>query len=177
MFEECLCRVLQTNFAQMRENNNMKYLTRTEFEDVFPEFSRLAVGFDPLFRTFETLSQTGSNSPNGFPPYDLEKTGENTFRLTLAVAGYDRKDLNITIANNVLTVEAVSKQKEGNYLYKGIAARSFKRSFALDNWVHVTAADLTNGMLTIDLVQELPEQMKTRKIEISSNNLLEGRIL
>ena len=104
-----------------------------------------------------------------FPPYDLEKISDTHFRLSMAVAGYSADDLEITEHDGVLTVTGkVRNDEDRTYLHKGIAGRSFKRSFYLDQYVYVKGSDLQNGVLTIDFVKELPEAMKPRKIAIGS---------
>jgi molecular chaperone IbpA len=129
-------------------------------------FWRSTVGFDHLF---EMLDQTGrlANDDN-YPPYNIERTGDDKYRISLALAGFSPDDVNITAEQNVLTVEANKSQKqETEYLYQGISARSFRRIFNLADHVEVRNASFEDGLLKIDLVRELPEAMKPRRIQIN----------
>ena len=135
-------------------------------DNMLRDLNRFAVGFEPRFRMLDNMRAAQTNS---FPPYDLEKTGDNSYRLSMAVAGYSADDLEITVHEGVLTVEGkVNNSSDRNYLYKGIAGRSFKRTFWLEQYVSVTGSSLDNGVLTIDFVQEVPEALKPRRIEINS---------
>lgn len=146
---------------------NTLSLPTASFEDLVRDLNRFAVGFEPTFRTLNALRQ---NSNSTFPPYDLEKTGEHQYRLSMAVAGYSSEDLNIVEHDGVLTVEGkISKDEGKTYLHKGIAGRNFKRVFYLDQYVHVQSSTLENGILTIDFVQETPEALKPKKIVINSS--------
>jgi molecular chaperone IbpA len=108
----------------------------------------------------------------GFPPYNIEKTGDNDYRITMAVAGFGDDDLNVEVKENVLTIsgERQTEEPERVYLHQGIAGRSFKRRFQLADHVEVRGAELKNGLLHIDFVREIPEAMKPRSIEIRSTN-------
>jgi molecular chaperone IbpA len=131
---------------------------------------RSTVGFD---RLFSMLDQTaGFENGNSYPPYNIERTGENSYRVTLAVAGFSESELTIEAQENTLTVKG-EKAREANtrgseLLYQGIAARSFERLFRLADFVEVKGAGLEHGLLHIDLVRELPEAMKPRTIRISA---------
>jgi len=131
----------------------------------FTPLFRSAIGFD---RVRDLLEKQMSFEPaDNYPPYDVAKTGENAYRITLAVAGFSPDDLSITAEQNVLTVTGRKQGDENTqYLYHGIAERAFVRRFQLADWVKVSSAKLENGMLVIDLVREVPEAMKPRKIEI-----------
>jgi molecular chaperone IbpA len=131
---------------------------------------RSTVGFDRLFSMLDQASGfEGGGSP--YPPYNIERTGENSYRVTLAVAGFSEAELSIESKENTLTVkgEKVAKtdEKKAEVLYQGIAARAFERVFRLADHVEVKAAALENGLLHIDLVREIPEAMKPRTIRIS----------
>ncbi len=133
---------------------------------------RTAIGFDRLADTLSTASRTDSN---GYPPYNIESLGENRYRITMAVAGFSEGDLDIVTERNTLTVsggrqDSDSASEEGEFLYRGIANRSFERRFQLADHVEVSGARLENGLLHIELKRELPEQMKPRKIEIGSGD-------
>jgi molecular chaperone IbpA len=126
---------------------------------------RSTVGFDRLFDLLENPMRWGDE--DNYPPYDIERTGEDKYRITLAVAGFTPDDLTITAEPNVLTVQGrMSEKDEREYLYHGISARSFRRVFNLADYVEAKGASFENGLLKIDLVRELPEAMKPRKIPI-----------
>lgn len=139
-------------------------ITQT-LDDIFRDFNRFAVGFEPTLRM---LDQVRTQAP-GYPPYDLESTGENQYRLSMAVAGFGPDDIDITVHDGILTIEGkAEKEDTKTYLHKGIAGRSFRRNFYLNAFVNVTGSNLDNGILTIDFVQEIPESMKPKKIAIGS---------
>ncbi len=131
-------------------------------------FYRSTVGFD---RVFGLLDQLSDGSAQTYPPYNIERTGENAYRVTLAVAGFGEGDLNIEVKENALTVKGGKNdtaQKDAEFLYRGIGSRSFERRFQLADHVEVKGAVLENGLLHIDLVREIPEAMKPRTIAIST---------
>jgi molecular chaperone IbpA len=134
----------------------------------FAPFRRSTVGFDRLFDMLEN-STTGQTQEN-YPPFDLIKLGDNDYRIELAVAGFKPDEIDITAQQNVLIVsgrKSEESEKEGNdYIYRGIATRSFERRFALADHIQVKGADLKDGLLAIELVREIPEAMKPRKIDI-----------
>ncbi len=134
----------------------------------YSPFYRSTVGFDRLFDLLDgaTKFDTGST----YPPYDIEATGENTYRITMAVAGFGEQDLDIQAHENVLTIKGqkAEAEDEKRYLYHGIAGRSFERRFQLADHVLVTGAKLENGLLHVELKREIPEALKPRKIEIGS---------
>ncbi len=135
--------------------------------DYSPLF-RSTVGFDRLMRLLEDSMQWTEGGNGGYPPYNIEKRGQDQYRITLAVAGFGERDLAIHVRENALLIEGKKNEPEGEtaYLHRGIAGRSFKRQFHLADHVKVTSASLHNGLLVIDLVQEVPEAMKPRRIEI-----------
>jgi len=134
-------------------------------------FYRSTVGFD---RLFNLLDQAGSDATPGYPPYNIERTGENAYRVSVAVAGFSENDLNIELKENTLTIkgEKQSKQDEqsGEVLYQGIAARAFERVFQLADFVQVKGARLEHGLLHVDLVREIPEAKKPRQIPINGKS-------
>ena len=131
----------------------------------FTPFRRSAVGFDRLFDMLES-SAAGANGEN-YPPFDLIKVDDNRYRIEIAVAGFRRDEVEITSHQNVLIIRGQKSEDNGsNYVHRGIATRSFERRFALADHIQVTGADLADGMLRLDLVREIPEAMKPRKIEI-----------
>ena len=141
----------------------------------FAPFRRSSVGFDRLFDMLEN-SSFGQNGSENYPPFDLIRSGENEYRIELAVAGFKPEEIDITAQQNVLIVtgrkQEESEQKGADYIYRGIANRSFERRFALADHIQVRGADMKDGLLSLDLVRELPEAMKPRKINIGST---EGR--
>lgn len=127
---------------------------------------RSTVGFDRLFSMLD-----GFESAPGYPPYNIERTGENDYRITIAVAGFAEGDLSIEAKDNTLTVKGAKQAKDeqnGEVLYQGIAARAFERVFQLADYVVVKAAKLENGLLHVDLVREIPEAKKPRQIPIGN---------
>ncbi|QIL02828.1 Hsp20 family protein [Sphingomonas sinipercae] len=144
----------------------------------FAPFRRSSVGFD---RLFDMLENSGpSNGGENYPPFDLIRSGENEYRIELAVAGFKQDEIDITAHQNVLIVTGKkSEQSESgaaDYIYRGIANRSFERRFALADHIKVTGADLHDGLLAIELVREVPEAMMPRKIDIGGSAPKHDRI-
>jgi molecular chaperone IbpA len=136
----------------------------------FEPLSRSTIGFDRLFNLLENGLEFGQTQES-YPPYDIEKTGDDAYRITMAVAGFAPEELSITSEPNLLSVAGKKAQNgEGEYLHQGIARRAFRRQFSLADYVRVAGARLQDGMLSIDLVRELPEAMKPRRIEIASSD-------
>jgi molecular chaperone IbpA len=131
----------------------------------FAPLWRMGIGFD---RLFDLVDQAGKFEPaDNYPPYNIEKTGDDAYRITLAVVGFAPDDLSITSQPNLLVVSGKKAGGSGGqYLYRGIADRVFERRFSLAEYIKVTAARLENGLLIIELVRELPEEMKPRRIAI-----------
>ncbi len=136
----------------------------------FSPLYRSSVGFDHLFNLLENASR-GDQKNGGYPPYNIEALGKDQYQITLAVAGFAESDLDIQSNQNKLTIKGQQApvEKERTFLHQGIAARNFERTFELADHVRVTSAALENGLLKIDLVREIPEAMKPRRIEIGSN--------
>ena len=132
---------------------------------------RTTVGFDRLGSLLDTLGSPDKDAPS-YPPYNIELVDENTYRITMAVAGFGSKDLHVEAKENTLTIRGEKQnEKEGNtFLHRGIAARSFERRFQLADYVVVKGAGLENGLLNVDLVRELPEAMKPRSIPIETKS-------
>jgi molecular chaperone IbpA len=128
---------------------------------------RSTVGFD---RLFSLLDQGLEGAAPGYPPYNIERTGENSYRIEIAVAGFKSKDLNIEIKENLLTVQGRKSETDDTrrYLHRGLAERNFERRFQLADYVIVTDAQLADGLLSLSLKRELPEALKPRRIEISN---------
>jgi len=137
----------------------------------FAPLMHTSVGFDRFERLFEQAFN-GPGINDGFPHYDIQKIDENQYRITLAVAGYSKDDVEITQKQNQLVVKGTLKKDDGNYLHRGIAARKFERQFHLADYVEVVNASIENGLLVVDLAREIPEALKPRKIEILGENLL-----
>jgi molecular chaperone IbpA len=135
----------------------------------FSPLFRSTVGFDRLARLADTASRADEAQP-GYPPYNIEKLGEDAYRVTMAVAGFDHDEIDITLNENTLTVVGAAKPeaKPVQYLHHGIARRAFERRFQLADHIKVKGAALTNGLLDIDLVREVPETLKPRKIAITA---------
>lgn len=142
----------------------------------FSPLYRSSIGFDRMANLLDNLTHTEQNQPS-YPPYNIELTGEDQYRITMAVAGFDQSEMTIEVDQNKLTVSGnkVADKKQRQYLHQGIAARNFERRFQLADHVRVENASVQNGLLHIDLVRELPEAMKPRTIEISSGDLLEDK--
>ena len=136
---------------------------RTNFD--FAPFYRSSVGFD---RVFDLLESAARGQPaDNWPPYDIARTGDDAYRISMAVAGFAQDELSISTKPNLLVVTGEkASEANGEYLHRGIANRSFTRQFELADHVKVTSADLVNGLLTIELRREIPEEMKPRRIEI-----------
>ncbi len=135
----------------------------------YSPFYRATVGFDRVFDLLDSVA--GQGSANGYPPYNIEKTGDNDYRIVMAVAGFAESELNVTQKENELLVTgqtAASGEGDKQYLYRGIAGRNFERRFQLADHVKVSGAKLANGLLTIDLQREIPEEKKARAIEIKA---------
>jgi molecular chaperone IbpA len=131
----------------------------------FSPLWRSTIGFDRLFDLAESAQRAGEDH---YPPYNIERLGENRYQISLAVAGFSSEDISVTAEQNVVTIEGNRTEKsEREYLYRGISARAFKRQFSLADHVQVTSATFDNGLLKIELVREIPEAMKPRRIAIN----------
>ena len=142
----------------------------------FTPYRRSTVGFDRLFDLLE--NQARSNGSEKYPPFNIERRGEDNYRITLAVAGFKPTDLDITAQQNLLTVQGKKREdgaSDSDMLHVGIANRGFERRFELADYVRVENADLEDGLLVIDLVREVPEALKPRKIEISTAKPVETK--
>ena len=146
-------------------------MTTIDFSPLF----RSMIGFDRFSNALETAYRS---EPGGYPPYNVEVSGENDYRITMAVAGFADKDLSLEVKENILTVSGArtddEEKPDTRFLYRGIANRSFERKFQLADYVRVVEARLENGLLHVELRREIPEAMKPRKIEIRGD---QGRLL
>jgi molecular chaperone IbpA len=137
---------------------------------------RSTVGFD---RLFSLLDQGVDSGGGGYPPYNIERTGDNEYRVTVAVAGFSEPELSVVAKENTLTIRgeknAKQEEKRGDVLYQGIAARAFERLFQLADHVQVKGAKLQNGLLHVELVREIPEAKKPRTIPIGHGNVAERK--
>ena len=138
----------------------------------FSPLYRSTVGFDRLFTMLDSLAQPEQGQT--YPPYNIEKTGENAYRITMAVAGFGEDELSIEAREHTLTVKGEKADGNGSdnsdFLYRGIAKRAFERRFQLAEYVEVKGAKLENGLLHVDLVREIPEAMKPRRIAIAAES-------
>lgn len=142
---------------------------RTTFD--FSPLFRSSIGFDRMLNALEAASRV--ETFDNWPPYDIAKTDDETYRVSLAVAGFSPHELSITQEQNMLMVSGQKAGEDnGQYLHRGIAGRAFQRRFELADHVKVVGANLVNGLLTIDLKRELPEEMKPRRIEIATGEAL-----
>jgi len=141
----------------------------------FSPLYRSVVGFDRLADLLESAS---AEAATGYPPYNIERTAENEYRIEIAVAGFRPEELNVEVKENLLTVQGrkAANDEDRHYLHRGLAERNFERRFQLADYVVVTNADLRDGLLQIALKRELPEALKPRRIEIGSgkSTLIEG---
>jgi molecular chaperone IbpA len=137
---------------------------------------RSTVGFD---RLFSLLDQGAEGGVPGYPPYNIERTGENDYRVTVAVAGFSEPELSVVAKENTLTIRgdknAKDEAKPGSVIYQGIAARAFERVFQLADFVQVKGAELKNGLLHVDLVREIPEAKKPRSIPIGNGKTVDQK--
>ncbi|KQR30925.1 molecular chaperone Hsp20 [Rhizobium sp. Leaf155] len=132
---------------------------------------RSSIGFDRVFNLLENAQRTRSISD--WPPYDIIRTGEDSYQISIAVAGFTRDEIDITFQSNLLTVTGKRQETPAEgYLHRGIAGRPFEHRFELADHVRVSGAELKNGLLSIDLVREIPEALKPRKIDIQTDAVL-----
>jgi molecular chaperone IbpA len=147
------------------ENRQMRHVD-------FSPLYRSTVGFDRVFTMLDTLGQP--DSAQTYPPYNIERTGEDAYRISMAVAGFSDSEIDIVSHRNVLSIKGERKEEKkedgSEVIYRGIAARSFERRFQLADHVEVTGAALKNGLLHIELKRSVPEELKPRKIAISGGN-------
>jgi molecular chaperone IbpA len=131
----------------------------------FSPLWRSTIGFDRLYDLAEIAQRAGEDN---YPPYNIERLSDDRYQITLAVAGFSPDEISVTAEYNVVTIEGGKAEKaEREYLYRGISARPFRRQFELADYVHVKSAGFDNGLLKIELVREVPEAMKPRRIDIS----------
>ncbi|WP_299618367.1 Hsp20 family protein [uncultured Tateyamaria sp.] len=143
----------------------------------FAPLYRATVGFDQIADLMDRVTATDTNA-NSYPPYNIEKTDDDAYRISIAVAGFSDADLSVDVKDRSLVVSAKKAEEEGKtYLHRGIATRAFERRFHLADHVVVTGASHADGMLHIDLVKEVPEALKPRRIEIASQKAIETDVV
>ena len=137
----------------------------------FSPLYRFSVGFDRMQRLVDAASRF-DNAASAYPPYNIETRGDDAYRITMTVAGFAEKDLDVTVTENTLVVSGRKRDEDKgvSYLHRGIAGRAFERRFELADHIKVAGANLVNGLLHVDMVRELPEEKKPRKIAIGSKN-------
>jgi len=141
----------------------------------FSPLYRSAVGFDRLMTVLDAAQKNGG--ADSYPPYNIEKIGEDVYQITVAVAGFSSADLDVEVRDGQLLIvgKGTNEEQDNHFLHRGIARRAFERRFQLADHVEVKAADLADGLLRVDLIREIPEAMKPRKIRIqSSKTVIEG---
>ncbi len=145
--------------------------------DLSPLF-RSTIGFDRMTRLLESALKVDETSLS-YPPYNIEKTGEDAYRITMAVAGFAPEDLEITTQENSLVILGRNKKdgEQGQFLYRGIAGRAFERRFQLADHIKVTGANLENGLLHVELVREIPETLKPRNIRIETKAAQQPQVI
>ena len=138
--------------------------------DLSPLF-RSTVGFDRLSRLMDAAARLDDNAVS-YPPYNIERTGDETYRISMAVAGFGEDDITITTQDNQLIIggKLAKDEDDKSYLYRGIAGRAFERRFTLADHIRVSGASLVNGLLHVELVREVPEAMKPRQVKINAQN-------
>lgn len=143
----------------------------------FSPLYRSTVGFDRLFNMFDSLTQP--EGVQSYPPYNIERLSENSYRISMAVAGFADNEIEIEVRRNQLVVKGEKamneSDKEAEFLYRGIASRSFERTFQLADHVEVKGAELKNGLLHIELKREIPEELKPRKVPVVVNTNAHGK--
>jgi molecular chaperone IbpA len=139
--------------------------------EYFPNLEAWSVGFDREWRLLEQLQNNLMGGTSSYPPYNIKQRSEDRYEIEMAVAGFSKEELRVELHNNQLTIEGSKRSDdeaaEGSYVYKGIAGRQFRQTFALADHVRVIGSELKDGILTIGLERELPEEKKPRLIEIN----------
>ena len=136
---------------------------------IFNQLRPLSVGFDDVFNHFESMFDYDMVNVSNYPPYNIVKTGDNKYDIELALAGFNKKDINVSVENGMLTIESKedkSKDKDGEVIHKGISKRYFKKSFTISDDVEVKGAELKDGMLRVSMEKIIPEAKKLRTIDI-----------
>ena len=154
----------------------MTQLSHLAFGPGFKDFEKFFVGFDDHINHLNELANAVTRNSTGYPPYNITKTGELTYAIELAVAGFDEKEIEIEYAENKLTVKgSITADETTEYVHRGIANRDFTRTFALNDEVEVRSAELRNGLLKIELERIIPEHKKPKKISIGTIPTIQAR--
>ena len=136
---------------------------------IFNQLRPLSVGFDDVFNHFESMFDYDMINVSNYPPYNIVKTGDNKYDVEVALAGFNKKDINVSVENGMLTIDSKedkSKDKDGEVIHKGISKRYFKKSFTISDDVEVKGAELKNGMLRVSMEKIIPESKKLKTIDI-----------
>ena len=136
---------------------------------IFNQLRPLSVGFDDVFNHFESMFDYDTVNVSNYPPYNIVKTGDNKYDVEVALAGFNKKDINVSVENGMLTIESKedkSKDKDGEVIHKGISKRYFKKSFTISDDVEVKGAELKDGMLRVSMEKIIPESKKLKTIDI-----------
>ena len=136
---------------------------------IFNQLRPLSVGFDDVFNHFESMFDYDTVNVSNYPPYNIVKTGDNKYDVEVALAGFNKKDINVSVENGMLTIESKedkTKDKDGEVIHKGISKRYFKKSFTISDDVEVKGAELKDGMLRVSMEKIVPEAKKLRTIDI-----------
>jgi len=154
----------------------MEDVVMTSFD--FSPLFRSTIGFDRLARFVDSATRI-DGSAVAYPPYNIEKTGEDAYRLTMAVAGFGEDELDVTVHEGtmIVTGKAQERDEDGKYLHRGIARRAFERRFSLADYIKVMGASLENGLLHVDLVREVPEAAKPRQIKIGAGQPSQPQVI
>lgn len=134
--------------------------------DISKDFEKLFVGFDNQFNRIAKLHDDVTKNIPNYPPFNIKKTGDNTYSIEMAVAGFAKHEIDIEFADDKLIVRGNTSEDQGDFLFKGIAARNFTRTFALDDQIEIKDAEMLNGMLRIALERIIPEHKKPKKIDV-----------
>lgn len=137
----------------------------SQLDNMFRDFGRFHIGSDGLFERMNRIHDIAVKSPN-YPPYNIRRTGDNTYQIELAVAGFRREDIDIELSEDILKISGSTEDDNDGFIHRGIANRSFSRTFTLNEDLFVNSADLLNGMLIVYLERIIPEHKKPRKIEL-----------
>ena len=136
---------------------------------IFNQLRPLSVGFDDVFNHFESMFDYDTVNVSNYPPYNIVKTGDNKYDVEVALAGFNKKDINVSVENGMLTIESKedkTKDKDAEVIHKGISKRYFKKSFTISDDVEVKGAELKDGMLRVSMEKIIPEAKKLRTIDI-----------
>ncbi|MGI9144062.1 MAG: Hsp20 family protein [Candidatus Planktophila sp.] len=156
------------SYTLVRNNKERQF---PSISNLFPNLESWSVGFDREWRLLEELQNRLMGGTSSYPPYNIKQDSEDRYQIEMAVAGFSKSDLRIELHNNQLTIEgakqSIDESEQGTYVYRGIAGRQFRQTFALADHVKVLGSELKDGILTIDLERDVPEEKRPRQIEIN----------